>query len=276
MKKTVSIAALILGLAATSYAVPMSTPQFGAIPPLDRAPAEGEHYLAYYNMCSGWVFYSAAHCDVWFWDAPLPAMFGTCFDLADCPADCRHLEEVWWAWHLTGPYSLLDVEIYCADDDCCPIGPPMAGLYGVLHYGTYPWKCFSFDGLPLCPCEEEGTGKFIVMLTYDEGYEPGVFPYSDVNPKNIEAGCETEWRCTGHSFVYRNLVSYCEVYGAPAPLWANWFGGGCTNYPTVPPGCHEGVTPGYYLDWVIHCYVSCQGPTAAEETSWSEIKGLYR
>jgi hypothetical protein len=226
----------------------------------------------YYNYCSGWMhpWYWYCFSEFGFCDH----RYGTCFDLADCPEDCRILEDVWWACQAYGGYNYVDIEIYCADEDDCPLGPPLAGIYDYeVDDGGYPWEHVDFGGLPLCGCT--GTSRFIVMIVQDAGHI--VWPYADLNYRNLDDGCESEWRCTGHSFVYQGTVSYCNAYGVPAPLWGSWAGAACTEYPAVPPSCHNyHYDTGFYAEWLIDCYISCQGPTQTENRSWSEVKALYR
>ncbi len=269
----ITLASFIFALVPTlAVATPIRTAQYGVVPAREYSERQDQCHLMYYNYCSGWVHPWEVYCNSGFQHPS--TRYGTCFDLSDCPDQCRNLEDVWWACETNFRYSYVDVEIYCADESSCPLGTPLAGIYNCLLTYFYPWQHFEFGGLPLCECEDAG-GRFIVMISYTGIYV--IRPYSDLNWRNVEAGCESEWRCSGHSFVYRNAVSYCDVYGAPGPLWGSGAGWGCTNYPTVPPGCHNYYhDTGHYCEWLIDCYISCQGPTATEDVSWSEIKALYR
>jgi hypothetical protein len=280
---------LFLGLVLTALlpgpvqAVSLGTAEYGTIAPHPRETRPDQCQIKYYDFCSGWVFHWNSYCFAGF--NPIsypPLMYGTCFDLTDCPLECRHLEDVWWAcWTFNWlEYAAVDVEIYCADTSNCPIGPPLAGFYSYHpDLGLPYWQRFDFGGLPLCSCEQgEGAGKFIVMITdYTAPFESQ--PYSDLNGRNIDDGCENEWRCGGtHSFVYRNVVTYCDVYGVPGPLWWHHCADcGCTNYPTIPPGCHNYYfDTGYYCEWLIDCYLACEGPTETKKETWSGVKSLYR
>jgi hypothetical protein len=286
MKKILLSTVLILAFAATSYAIPVRTAEMGTVPERNVSPAQNVCYLGYYNFCAGWVYYWSGYC-YGLWDtAPLPPMYGTCFDLADCPDDCRHLYDFWWGCKRYTGYGKADVEVYCADQSCCPVGAPIWGMYGYSVDPTTPWQHFIVGDLELCICEQElnpeADGKFIIMITDQADGAGGVFgshfvPYSDINYWNIQAGCETAWRCTGHSFVYRNVVDYCAVYGMPGAMWASGPTYGCTNYPPVPPGCHNYYYPtGFFTEFLIDAYVDCLGATATKKKSWSEIKTLYR
>jgi hypothetical protein len=256
----------------------MSSIEYGTVPQRTYSPADDGFTLKYYNYCSEWLLYWSGYCYGLYRDAPLPPMYGTCFDLSDCPSTCRHLEDVWWATKYYHYRGWASIEVYCASESCCPIGPPVAGIY---YYGVgWGWQRLHFGGLPLCVCEEGGASKFIIMITeYWDYWEwgRGFAPYSDINSYNIAAGCETEWRCEGHSYCFRNIVDYCDVYGEPGSLWVSGANYGCTNYPTVPPGCHNYYhTNGYFSEFLIECYITCEGATETEEESWSQIKGMYR
>jgi len=93
----------------------------------------------------------------------------------------------------------------------------------------------------------------------------------------MDAGCQLAWDCVAHSFNYSSAVSYCDVYGMPGPMWISG-PYGCTNVPVVPPGCHDyyAYGAGMFTEWLIDAYIACLGPTATENSSWSEIKSLYR
>jgi len=269
--------ALVVLAPLESTATPQATAHHGAVPIREPQERQDQCHLRYYNFCSGWTWTWSGYCYGGFSPADYPTpMYGTCFDLQDCPSDCRHVQDVWFACWSEYCWGCIDVEIYCGDQANCPLGPPLAGIYGYRLCGFSAWRHFDFGGLPLCSCEDEAD-KFILMITdHTAGYYTE--PYSDLNRRNIETGCETEWRCSGHSFVYQNLVSYCDVYGAPGALWRSAAGCGCSNYPPIPPGCHNyfGYSSGYYCEWLIDCYVGCLGATETEEGSWSHIKAMYR
>jgi hypothetical protein len=274
MKKILLSTILVLAVAATGYAIPVKTSEVGTVPAREFSPAQDQCYLGYYNICSGWVWYWSGYCYGMFTDY-LPSIYGTVFDLAGCPDDCRHLNNIWWAMKRFNSYGNIDLEIYCADAFCCPIGQPLAGVYGYVPDIATAWQNFVFDGLELCPCDE--TGTFIVMVT-DHTCSISTSPYSDHVELNAAAGCQ-EWRCVGHSFFYKNVVSYCDVYGAPGPMWVSGpdFGCGPEYTPDVPPGCHDYTYPtGCWTEFIFDVYIDCLGATATENASWSEIKSLYR
>jgi hypothetical protein len=287
MVRTLAVLAALLGLAGSAGAIPVGEAEYGAVPIRDYRHTDEQCRLAYYNICSGWQSYRVTYCFGAFDYAPLPVKYGTCFVLSDCPGECRHLEDVWWACKHFCYWGSVDVEIFCADEQACPLGPPLAGIYGAW-LSSSPWQHFTFGSVALCPCEDTGTGKFIVMITeYPESYHGGrcFAPYTDINLRNIIDGCETEWRCEGHSYVYRNAVSYCDLYGAPGALWVSCGipgrppcpGQACTECPAIPVGCFNYWSDtGFYAEWLIDCYVACQGPTRVEKETWSSVKGLYR
>ncbi len=279
MKKILLSTILILAFAVTSYAIPVTTAEYGNVTEKNYSPAQDVCYLGYYNFCSGWVWYWSGYCYGTFTDQEL-VQIGTCFDLADCPEDCRHLDYSYWGCKRYTSYGYADIEIYCADDNCCPIGQPLAGIYGYNVDVTTPWQLFLWDGLELCPCDAPpgtGTGNFIQMVTAPGAMYAHFTYYSDINSYNIDAGCATAWKCAGHSYCYTNVVNYCDTYGTPGPLWVSGYGYGCTNFPAVPPGCHDYFYPtGYFTDLLMDAYISCLGATATDDASWSQIKALYK
>jgi hypothetical protein len=275
MRWTVFATFLAVMAPTVACTTPLRTAEYAIVQPHERAARQDECHLQFYNACSQWVWHWFGYCSHGF---PHPgSAFGTCFDLSDCSALCRNLEDVWFALQ-TGRYPVVDVEIYCADQSECPLGEPLAGIYGYEPRPIpYHWNHINFGGLPLCACDQQGASRFIVMITdHTEGYD--TTPLSDRNDRNIDAGCESEWRCSGHSYVYRNVFTYCDIYGMPGPLWVSGQSFGCTNVPSILTDCldyfHWGT--GNYSEWLIDCYVSCQGPTATEKTSWSAVKALYR
>lgn len=248
------------------------------IPQKAARATQDAYELTYCNFCSGWIYYWGGYCGTDFPacpNEPLPsAQIGVCYDLTDFAQYCCapvNLDQVIWAWKRYCPHGMIDVEVYNADDDCCPAGPPLAGIYDFWVNVADPWQYLDFGGMEIAP----PSGKFIVMATIP--YPWACAPYSDINVFNIEEGCETEWRCTGHSYVFRNAVTYCDVYGTPGALWASYTAAGCTNYPVIPPGCHnEYHDTGFFSEWLCYIAVQCLGPSRTEEESWSKVKSLYR
>ncbi len=277
VRKLLMFTALALLLTSAVYAIPIQTAEYGAVPVREFSPAQDQCHLSYYNFCSGWLFFWSGYCYGTFIDQALVQM-GTCFDLSDCPGDCRHLDYVYWGLKCFNGRGYANIEIYCADEQCCPVGAPLAGIYGYNVYSSTPWHRFDFGQVPLCPCEELGFSKFIVMLIAETGLEMQHWTVSsDINSWNIDAGCETAWRCSGHSYVYQNAVSYCDIYGTPGPMWVTGAGYGCTNYPAIPPGCHNYLhNTGFHTEFLVDVYISCLGATETEGTSWGEVKRLYR
>ena len=267
--------ALIVLAPLESSAIPKATAQHGAVPIRESQEREDTCHLRYYNVCSEWTWTWGGYCYGDFVGVPEPPMYGTCFDLADCYPECAHLTDVWWACKSLSWWGSVDVEIFHADANRCPIGSPLAGIYGYGPRGD-GWHRLSFQELPLCGTAQGETPGFIVMITdYTAGF--WTWPYSDHNEGNVTSGCEDSWRCNGHSYIYRNAVSYCDIYGEPGPLWIDGTVYGCTNTPEVPPDCHTWYGPtGYYSEWLIDCYVGCLGATETEEGSWSQIKAMYR
>jgi hypothetical protein len=278
MKKILLSTILILAFAVTAYAVPVRTAEKGVIEQKSYSPAQETCYMGYYNFCSGWVFYWSGYCYGDWATVVDPPQYGTVFDLGDCPNNCRHMTHFYWGCKRFTMYGNVDVEVFCASDCGCPLGEPLVGFYGYNPDITTAWQLFIVDELALCPCDSEFgfADKFVVLIT-DHGFGAHSTPYSDIEVYNIDAGCQVDWDCVGHSFHYSSAISYCDVYGMPGPFWVSG-PYGCTNVPTVPPGCHDyyGYGAGMFTELLIDVYVACLGPTATDNTSWSEIKSLYR
>jgi hypothetical protein len=272
MKKILLSTLLIAAFATTTHAIPIKTSTDG-LPERDGPSRQDICYLAYYNIGSGWVYHWAGWGGYHWCQEEDYYAFGTCFDLTDCEPECRDLTDVWVGlWGIQG-YGLFDLEIYCADAVCCPLGPPLAGFYAMTCNNLgFGWYHFVFGpaggpGLVLCPCDEPAQ-QFIAMVT---AYCGLCWPVSDIGQS-----APGVWRCDGtHSYVYSHVINYCAVYGVPSPLWSNY--GGCPvgTAPWGPPAGYF-TDPGAYCEWIIDCYITCLGPTASEETTWSQIKDLYR
>jgi len=277
MKKILLCAFLVLAFAVTSYAIPLRT-EIKA-PQKEMRAAEEDCWLHYYNMCSGWLWGWRGYCyfgwsDAYVFNGMYPS-YGTCFDLSDCPADCRHLTDIQWGCYFGWCRALYDVEIFCANDCGTPVGPPLAGAYHVLpDFSTY-WHYFNFGELALCPCDLP-FGKFVVKVT-ERAPLWASNPLSENFYRDMEAGCMV-WDCFDeHSFVFFNGYDYVANYGMPCPLWVDGAGYGCTNFPAIPPGCHDYFySTGGPCEWIIDAYITCLGPTATEKSSWSAIKNLYK
>jgi hypothetical protein len=264
-------------VATAAHATPYKVAEFNTVSQRGYSSADGICYVAYYNICSGWVLYWTGFCYGMFADAPLPPQYGMCFDLDSCNGGPFALEDLWWACKRFTSYGDVDIEIYCADGICSPVGPPLAGIYHYVPDVATAWQHFIFGSLDLTDCHD--ADKRMIAMVTDNGFGQHTAPYTDINALNIEAGCETEWRCICHTFVYRNVVDYCSVYGEPAVMLVSGENYGCVPWPTVPPGCFcpERLCFVACTEMVTDGYFSClDGPTEVEETSWSAVKSLYR
>lgn len=261
MKKILLSAVLVLAFAATSYALPVKTAEYGAVEARNFSPAQDQCYLEYYNFCGGWV---------WVWSGFTPgAKVGVCFDLNDCECLeacelCDDLGVVYWALKRVTPYGNADFEVFCAYENCCPCGTALAGVYGLPLTAT--WTGIDWTGVTLTDCVAPcDPCKFIYMLTINTPDHTNV--YSDGDNLNWDYGCGTTWCCTPHSFVYVDVYDYCTEFGAPAVLFTT------DARSTCPP--YQGYI-GFFMNWLCDATIACTGPSAAEESSWSEIKALYR
>lgn len=263
MKKVMISLVVVLALCGVSRAAEIVTPEAG-FP--ERTPQISRDICAlqYANFCSGWVYTWTGYKGAEFAELPFlqrpPAKIGVCFDLDDCSLGCENcveLEGLSWAWKRFTSYGRIDVEIYCADEDCCPVGPPVAGIYDFHVEEATAWQNLPFGALEL-PCE---TCKFIAMATVKTPAD--CVPYSDANDKNVDNGCEPAWRCSGHSFVYRCMTDYCGVLGTPDPLRLDAYG-------VCSPD------DAFACEWICFAYISCEESVATEQSTWSQIKSFYR
>jgi len=258
MRTSLFTMVLVLALAGSVYAADIRHAESGFYDSLGRV-AVANCDLSYHDICSAWVYTWTGYNDIPF--AP-GAKVGVCYDMTDCSLgcqECQNLEGVKMGWKRFTPYGRIDLEIFCAAQDCCPVGPPIGGVY---NYHLDPFQSFQyidFDGLPL-HCVD---CKFIVMATILTPQDCA--PYSDANDKNVESGCEPQWRCAGHSYCYVNEIDYCYAHGYPGRM--------LVEDPDACPGTGLG---GFYVEWLCFAYIDCRGPTATEERTWSEIKAFYR
>ena len=272
MKRFLLTGLFVLMAATSGFAVPMQTAEYGTVPQREYSPLQDVCHLQYYNLCSGWVWYWTGYCNGEFEDN-LPVKYGTSFNLADCPMDCAYFDGLWWAVKTYSTYGLVDVELYCTDNLGCP-HRLLGGIYGYVPDASTPWQFLDIRSEEL-DCITCGHDLLVLVTDWTAGIHTS--PYSDHVPRNVEAGCH-DWRCWPfHSYVYKNVVDYCDMYGAPAPTWVNGPDYGCTFVPPIPPGCHDYPYPtGVHTEFLIDCDLECLGATPVEDNSWSEIKALFR
>jgi hypothetical protein len=260
MKKILLSTVLMLAFAVSSYAVPVRTAEEANLDRIYSPAQENICNIVYYNYCSGWVYYWTG------WTAG--ATMGVCFDLgdcADCFGACDGLMDIWWGWKRITTYGHVDVEVFCADDNCCPTGNPLAGFYYV-PVSESAWTHFTFDP-PL-----DITGCAGMLIVQGRLLEPDMtVNYTDCNDCNINMSdppCQTDpvWDCVAHSFIFADAVDYCGVYGTPAVFFITYPGTQCTWY---------GYS-GFVADLLCDIYLMCEFPSATEDATWSEIKSLYK
>jgi hypothetical protein len=263
MKRIVVLALLATATAHTVHAGEIRTAESGFAVPVHPTSVDICKF-GYFDVCSGWVYWWTGFNGVEWTDLEgmgrVPARVGVCFDLEECEGGCegcRNLEAIVWAWRRFTPYGRIDVEIYSADENGCPLGGPIAGFYDYLLDMANAFHTFPFDGIEL----RSGECRFAALATVKTPAHSA--PYSDANDYNREAPCEGQWRCAGHSYVYRSAIDYCAEYGHPAPLTVERDG-------ACPP--HDA----FFSEWIVFAYVGCYGPTATEESTWSGMKKLYR
>jgi hypothetical protein len=261
-------ATLVIAASAAAWATPWYTAEYGTVPDRNHVPPSYCCHVEYYDLCSSWVWYWTGYCGGAFADN-LPVKYGVCFDLDDCGGVCNMLVDLWWATKSFSSYGRMDVEVYCTNEGGAPIGRPLTGVYGYVPDRHTPWQHLQQNG-PVFAC----MGHWAVVFT-DWTAGVATAPYSECVPMNVATGC-ADWRCTGHSFILKNVMDYAPYYGVPAPLWVSDVEGGCSLSPwdDIPPGCHE--SPGTHVEFLVDCDQLTIGLTPAEGTSWSGIKAMYR
>ena len=259
MKKAMISLLLVLVLAGSSAADSPDNPEYGLTVPSGQTASANECKLGYFNLCSGWVYWWTSFNGTAWADLQTPAKVGVCFDLDDCEdgcTNCKRLGGLLWAWNRFTCYGRIDVEIYCADESSCPVGSPLAGFYDYSVNLANAFQYFPLGDVEL-PCD---GCKFVAIATVKT---PGdCAPYSDANDRNRTAACESPWRCSGHSYVYRSAVDYCTVQGSPEPLTIEYDG-----------ACDDDT---FHSEFIVYAYVGCSGLLATEKNTWSELKKFYR
>jgi len=242
-KNTILIFACSLGVTL------LAIPNVAGVEPIERIAermADGVHpdmaginegcSIAYYNLCSGWI---------WLWAmGGYEDEAGVVFDLvADCgkaPGDLCTNIGFWWYWRYTAPgycftitYSLFEV-----DSEYCKVGSAIGILPNqdpVERWNYYP-----------------GLGSTVSDLVSITGsLDCGTLPMTvtDATARNDAAGCN------------------------PPPLIHHsvYYGGYETKY--CPP--HYFADDVGYVNILMDASFSC-GTTSTERTSWTSIKSLFR
>jgi hypothetical protein len=169
----------------------------------------------------------------------------------------------------------VEFEIYCSDEFGCPVGPSIWNS-GPFETG-FAWNHVWIDPpIEVCDCAPSpGSGpRFLVTATHTGS--DGIYPAWGVDNIStpIEQGCPLhDYSCmpalyprpyTGHytsihSGFYGHNFQYCP------PRWFK------DNGDPTPDGTQYGFTE---LCWRL--YISCDGPSAREPSTWSNIKSMYR
>jgi hypothetical protein len=260
------VTALLLAVSSSAGATPWYTPEYGTVPDRNHVPPSLGCHIEYYDLCSSWVWYWTGYCNGAFADN-LPVKYGMWFSPADCGSFCYSFSDLWWATKSFSSYGKIDIELYEATESGGPLGSPLVAVYGYVPDPRTPWQHISpyFGCLP--------PGRWCAVFT-DWTAGVATAPYTECVPMNVATGC-ADWRCTGHSFILKNVIDYMAYYGVGAPLWMNNAEAGCSlpSGHDVPAGCHESGT---YVEFLVDCDLYCFGPSPAEGTSWSGIKAMYR
>jgi hypothetical protein len=289
--------ALVLVLATSAFALDKKAYQiredYGTEPVYDGA-------LQYY-------YYIPAPTYSWFWvfTGWEPGdIIGQCFQIGD-QGTGGYLPLDPWNCHTLEILRVLDFagygtvyigmftqqyDVYCINEYCCDPTPPMLHIYqsgGVeFHFG---WQYYYFDvdpdtpgDQPLCItpcCVEPGPPPGYPTILITATHIGGAGPYPAWGWDNIstpiaqgailhDIGCMPvvypRWPCD--TYAPQAMVHSGYIGTFPFEYWPPlaFLDGADTNFHF---GCLE-------LAWRI--YVICEGPTAAQPTSWGNIKSMYK
>ncbi len=197
--------------------------------------------LAYYNLCAGWIWIYSGFGD--------GENFGTHFTSCCTSGEATNLLQLDLYFYTAAPASYGftgSLEVYAADATPCPTG---AAVMTQAHLPASGWNSFDYSG---------GGGvavpsDFIVLYTVADGLGLG-------NPTGIAADNPTE-----------NANALCDSPGARTPHSYFW---GTTLGPACPGSTMGDPNPSYDAEWLAAAVVECV--VSVEESSWGEVKALYR
>jgi hypothetical protein len=247
-----------------------------------------------YDCALNYYYYIPCPTYSWFWSYVgwTPGdIVGAFFRIGDvsmyyndccCPTTCMDLEEIRvldFAGYGTVYPGLFTVEfdVYCSDGNGCPIGP---SLWNSGPYETsYAYNYIQIDP-PISVCEcvscQDPLSFPRILVTATHTGTDGAYPewgFDNVSTA-VETGCPmfdkgglealyprpgTSHYGTMHSGYYGSDFAYCP------PLWIP------DGADTTPDASQYGFIE---LAWRI--YIVCSGPSAAESSSWGDIKTMYR
>ncbi len=200
--------------------------------------ATGICSIAYYNICSGWIWvYSAG---------VISDEIGVVFDLPnDCakvPGESCTNTAFWWYWRYTLPAYGYTVtyNLYNVDSEYCKTGPSLGTLAN--QDPLEQWFCFPGLGTTT-------SDLVAITATWDRGTHPR--EATDNNVSNVNAGCAPA-STTAHSFYFGNSeTQYCPPIDA----------------------FNDALGP---VQLLMDATFSCEEPSSTEPASWGAVKSLFR
>jgi hypothetical protein len=242
----------------------------------------------YYHVPCGTV--------TWFWaflDRDYGEILGSFFEIGDVsmytgtscdPADCHNLNTVrildFGGYGDVYPgWNSIQMDVYCCDEDGCPVGPSLwnSGPYDCVVGWNYvdvePALCLTSCSVapgppPLGPrilvtAKCIGTMCFYPAWGFDnvsgnvlrdcEMHDFSSLPALYPRPYNSHYS-------RVHSGYYGVGFEYCP------PIWF------CDGRDTVYPEC----LPYGAVELAWRVYLTCDGPSSAEPSTWGSIKSMYR
>jgi hypothetical protein len=216
-----------------------------------RAPDDGNEWrggstactVSYYNICTGWL---------WVWSGFVPEeRIGVNFESCCSPPlgeAALESTELFWATGAPAGYGFTGtIDLWAADANGCPVGPSLASQPHLPTELTV-WATADFSSAPVSL-----PSSFVLTYTFGTGLSNPAAIGSD-HPAAGPTGPAACGTCypngrTNHSF----------DYGTPAS-------------PTCPGSVfNDGVCN---AELMIEANLSCT--TSVDESSWGQIKGLYR
>jgi hypothetical protein len=283
--KQLMVVMLVLFLAAPAFGAEMKAfkmrDDFGAAPLSDCAlqyyyyiPCPTYNWFAYFSGCG-----INEGIGAWFQVGDISMGGHAACDPVNCHAleQFRILDFSGYGTVYPGLFTIR-FDIYCCDEDGCPIGPP---LWTSGPWETHwAWNYIPVDPpLSICECSVDPgpppSGPRILIISTSIGtlctYPAWGFDYIG---RAVEQGCEMI-DIGGRPALYpRPFVSYYPT------IHSGWYG---SNFQYCPPlwlcGDHDdipGCTQFGFMELAWTIYLSCSGPTAAEPSTWGNIKAMYR
>ena len=172
----------------------------------------------------------------------------------------------------------VEFEVYCADDQGCPIGAP---IWNSGPWEThFTWNCVPVDP-PLClsGCVTQvdpAAGFPRILVTAVHTGTDGCYPAWGMD----NVGTAVRMACEMHDISCSQAL-YPRPYNSHhATIHTGYYGIGFEYCPPLwfPDG-HDtspDATQYGYIELAWSIYLSCEGPTALRSTTWGGIKSIYR